>query len=215
MKSGLKGKTISPNSVFYIHNLSSGSISWFGDIEKFFGVSEGKLSKRSEYIEILNKSDRDPYNFNISNFVDEISCEYKINKGKEKVSVREIATKSELNGEVFMQGMITLNPSRSQKKHGKYTISSKSILTGKLDSNLLEEIKKTYKAGDEKKENYVLILISIDNLPMIATWHGNEASRSVMYDLKDKISGVLLTDSKILKVGPEQIAVISKNPTNN
>ncbi len=204
------------SAIFYIHNLSEGSIEWYGDTKKFMGMETSRMDSRKKFLELLDEKDRKSYEMNMNGFVDEISCEYTIFAGGKELPLREIAFKTDLNGKQYMQGVITLNtPGRTKAGQGRYNISGRSILTGKFDSAFLESLRQHFTDGNKNKHSYILLLASIDNLPMITTWQGDTVARSVMEDLCRKISETLPKGSTIHQVNEDQFGVVVQNPTSS
>lgn len=202
-------------SVFYCHDINSGGIKWYGDTEAFFGLKPKKLACREDYLQLLNERDREVYNSNIQGFADEISCEYFIKKGSRKVYVKEVALKTSYRNKEYLQGVITLNAKKVKAKTpAKYSIASKSIITGRFDTTLLNNIKEAYNLGIKNKDNYILLILSIDNLPMIMSWQSNEAAERVLEDLEHKIKEILPENHYISQVGDEQFGIILRNQTN-
>lgn len=210
-----KNKIETP-SVFYIHDLDIGIISWYGDIKSFFGIDESELSTRKKYLELLHEKDRTNYENNIGNFIDETSCEYTIKSKGKDIQIKEFSFKSTNNNKNYLQGIITLNQSgKTQAGQGKYNVSVKSILTGKFDSVFLDTLKKYFIEGHKNKNNYVLLITSIDNLPMIINWQGEAVAAAVTEDLMHRIKALIGEDSEILNVSANQYGIIIKNPTSN
>jgi EAL domain-containing protein (putative c-di-GMP-specific phosphodiesterase class I)/GGDEF domain-containing protein len=210
-----KFKTEIP-SVFYIHDLDDGLITWYGDVKNFFGLEAQEISTRNKYLELLNEKDRENYENNISNFIEEIACEYTIKcKGKD-IQIKEFSFRSNNKGKNYLQGIISLNHSgKTEAGQGKYNVSLKSILTGKFDSVFLDTLKKYFIEGHKNKNNYVLLIISIDNLPMIINWQGEAVASAVIHDLFNRIKELLNNESEILNVSANQYGIILKNPTSN
>ncbi len=209
-------KTSDAVSIFYIHDLTDGVITWYGDTKAFLGIEESQLDTRDKFLKLLDDKDKRSYEMNMNNFIDEISCEYSfISHGKE-INLKEVAIRTSQGEKSYMQGIITYNaPGKTRVGKGKYNISGRSILTGKFDSTFLESLRKYYLEGNKSKQSYILLLVSIDNLPMIITWQGDDVALSVMEDLSEKINKVLPPESAILRVNSDQVGIIIKNPTAN
>lgn len=203
-------------SIFYIHDLTEGVIKWYGETSNILGVEESKLDSREKFLKLLDEKDRKSYELNMNNFVDEISCEYSILCEGKEVNIKEVAIRTEKEGKSYMQGIITQNVSGKTKVgKGKYNIAGRSILTGKFDSGFLETVRKFYMEGNKAKQSYILLLVSIDNLPMIITWQGDDVAMRVMEDLSEKINNILPPESIVMRVNADQLGVIIKNPTAN
>ncbi len=197
-------------AIFYIHDLSGGNITWFGDVKSLLGVEAKEIDTRDKFVKLLDEADRKNYRGNMDSFIDEMSCEYII---KENLPLKEIAIKTSNEGKNYLQGIITLNHHSTAKAgEGKYNIAGKSILTGKFDSTFLETLKKLHQSGLKTGDNYILLLISIDNLPMIITWQGGEVADQVMTDLGEKIKNTLPKESSLLRINADQFGALIKNP---
>lgn len=209
-------KTSDIVSIFYVHDLTDGVIKWYGDTKTLLGMEESSLDSRDKFLKLLDDKDRKSYEVNMNNLVDEISCEYSITADGKEINLREVAIKTNKDGKGYLQGIITYNePGKTRVGKGKYNIAGRSILTGKFDSTFLENLRKYYVEGNKAKQSYILLLVSIDNLPMIITWQGDDVALSVMEDLSDKIRKILPHESDILRVNADQLGVIIKNPTAN
>lgn len=201
------------NAVFYIHNLKNDKLEWFGDTKKVLGVKTNELSTKEKFLDLLHKTDRKTYEANINSHAEEVSFEYRISvKGKDLI-IKEHAIRETNEGEDFLHGMIAVqNEAKLKGGKGKYNLSSKNILSGEYDGALLESLAKCFAEGHEKKHNYLLLLVSIDNLPMIISWHGGYIANKVMEDLSRKIK-LALPDSAIFhRIENEQFAIVLKNP---
>ncbi|HCR85056.1 MAG TPA: hypothetical protein DIV86_00080 [Alphaproteobacteria bacterium] len=84
-----------------------------------------------------------------------------------------------------------------------------------FDLIFLEKLKNSYDEGKNNRHNNILLVVSIDNLPMIASWHGDGTSEKIVLDLCDKINSILPEESVIRRVNIEQIAIIVENPVSN
>lgn len=206
----------SDTCVFYTHDLTSGMIVWYGDTKSLFGVEVSNISNRGDFLKLLDEKDRKSYELNMSNFIDEISCEYSIKVAGDEVNLREIAIKTFNNKKYYLHGIITINQNNKIRAgQGKYNISGRSILTGKFDSSFLENLKKFFVEGDLKKQSYMLMLISIDNLPMIVNWQGEEIANKVMEDLAEKIKLNLTEPSYLVRINTDIFGIVIKDPTAN
>ncbi len=203
-------------SIFYTHDIIAGEIKWYGDVTGFLGTSPEQVDTRQKFLKLLHEKDRRSYEVNMNNFVDEINCEYSIFIGGKELSLKEVAIRTKNNGRVFLQGIITRNDSANVKAgEGKYNIAVRSILTGKFESLFLENLRKCFVDGNKRKQSYTLLLISIDNLPMIINWQGENVALSVMEDLGKKLEKILTGEFLFHRVNTDQFGVIIANPTNN
>jgi EAL domain-containing protein (putative c-di-GMP-specific phosphodiesterase class I)/GGDEF domain-containing protein len=204
------------SSIFYIHDLATGQINWFGSTKIFLGVEADKVNTREKFLQLLHEKDRRSYEFNMNNLVEEISCEYTILNSGKHINIKEIAVKTNRNSRPFLQGIITFNDyGITRIGEGKYNIAGRSILTGKFDSGFLDSLKNYYNLGNKNKHSYILLLVSIDNIPMISNWQGIEVANSIIQDVKNKISDILYPESTIHNVNSDQLGIIAKNPTAN
>jgi diguanylate cyclase (GGDEF)-like protein len=203
-------------SIFYVHDLSEGHINWHGDVKAILGVDESQINTRDKFLKLLEPKDKKSYQLNMNNLVDEISCEYSIISGAGEIHLREVAIKTRSNGKSYLQGIITQNePGKTRAGEGKYNIAGRSILTGKFDSSFLDSLRKFYHDANKNKQSYILLLVSMDNLPMIITWQGDDVANSVMTDLGEKIKKELPPESTLLRINSDQFGIIIKNPTAN
>ena len=203
-------------SIFYVHDLLEGHINWYGDVKSILGVDESQINTRDKFLKLLEPKDKKSYQLNMNSLVDEISCEYSIISGTAEIHLREIAIKTRSNGKSYLQGIITQNePGKTKAGEGKYNIAGRSILTGKFDSSFLDSLRKFYHDANKNKQSYILLLVSMDNLPMIITWQGDDVANSVMTDLGEKIKKELPPESTLLRINSDQFGVIIKNPTAN
>ncbi len=201
------------NAVFYIHNLNSDKLTWYGDTKTVLGIKESDLSSKDKYLEFLSKSDKKTYEANINSHAEEVSFEYKITVKDHELMIKEHAIRETSDGEDFLHGMIAVqNETKLKAGKGKYNLSSKNILAGEYDGALLESLSKCFTEGHDKKYNYLLLLVSIDNLPMIISWHGEYIANKVMEDLSRKIKAALPDSAIFHRIENEQFAIILKNP---
>jgi EAL domain-containing protein (putative c-di-GMP-specific phosphodiesterase class I)/GGDEF domain-containing protein len=203
-------------SIFYVHDISEGEIKWYGDTKKLLGHKPEELNTRQKFLKLLHEKDKKSYEVNISSFVDEINCQYSVLVNGSELSLKEVAIKTKLGDKYFLHGIITKDDSSSTRAgEGKYNIAIRSILTGKFESTFLENLRKHYLDGNKNKQTYSLILVSIDNLPMIMNWQGENVALSVMEDLGKKINELLTDGSVAYRANTDQYGIIVKNPTNN
>ncbi|MDX1949036.1 MAG: GGDEF domain-containing phosphodiesterase [Rickettsiales bacterium] len=202
-----------PNAVFYTHNLQDGTLEWFGDTKKVLGLNPSQINKKEKFLDLLHKKDKKIYEININGNAEEVSFEYSLEVGSKQLNLKERAIRQNIGDKKFLYGVITSqNENVIKAGKGKYNLSSKNILAGEYDGILLESLSKCFSEGNSKRYNYLLLLISIDNLPMIVSWHGEQISNKVMEDLSRKIKAVLTDGSIFHRIGDEQFAVILKNP---
>ncbi len=207
---------IQPNAVFYTHNLQDGTLEWFGDTKKVLSLSPSQINTKEKFLDLLHKKDRKTYEININGNAEEVSFEYSLDIGNKHLNLKERAIRQNIGDKKFLYGVITsLSEIVLKGGKGKYNLSSKNILAGEYDGILLESLSKCFNEGNSKRYNYLLLLISIDNMPMIVSWHGEQISNKVMEDLSRKIKAVLTDGSIFHRIGDEQFAVILKNPVSS
>lgn len=98
----------------------------------------------------------------------------------------------------------------------KYDSSNPRLsLTQNFDLIFLEKLKNSYSEGKNNKHNNILLVVSIDNLPMITNWHGEAISEKIMLDLCDKLNVILPKESVLRRANTEQIGIIIANPVSN
>jgi len=203
-------------SIFYSHDISAGEIKWYGDVESLLGVRSEALNTRQKFLKLLHEQDKRSYEMNISSLIDEVDCQYNILVNGSELSLREIAVKTRVGDRQFLNGIITYNTSgHTRPGQGKYNIAIRSILTGKFDSTFLESLRRHYLEGSQNKQTYTLILVSIDNLPMIMNWQGENVALSVMDDVGENIGALLMKDAYCYRVNTDQFGIIVQNPTSN
>lgn len=201
------------HSIFYFCDLETEEIIWIGDTELVLGLSKSQLGSRKKFSELLHDDDKRAYKFNMDNFVEEISCHYSIKLGDEFSAIKEIAVKTSEGGKNIIQGIITKsNMAEDANEYNKYSISNKSILTGKFDPLFLDTLSSAFKSGVKNSDSYVLLLLSIDNLPMVMTWQGEEVANEIMYDISEKVKDSLPNESTFYRINIDQFGIIIKNP---
>jgi len=94
----------------------------------------------------------------------------------------------------------------------KYNISTKSILTGKFDPIFLDTLSTAFKSSASNNDSYILMLVSIDNLPMVITWQGEETANEVMNDIHVRLEDILPANSYFYRINADQYGIIIKNP---
>lgn len=210
----MKDNFSNPYSVFYVHDIESGKIIWFGETEEVLGLPSSELDSQQKFLSLLHEEDRKAYEFNMSNFVDEISCHYSIKVGDEYRSIKEVSVKVNNGDKKYLQGIIVKSDAPVEhNQYTKYNISTKSILTGNFDPLFLDTLSTAFKNGLSNNENYILMLLSIDNLPMVITWQGEEIANEIMHDLHQKIQDIISEESTFYRISADQFGIIIKNPT--
>jgi EAL domain-containing protein (putative c-di-GMP-specific phosphodiesterase class I)/GGDEF domain-containing protein len=202
--------------IFYTHNLKNGQINWYGDVTVFFGTTEEELNNRDKFYSIVHPDDIKDYRFHFANISDDIHFDFRIRKGKNYCKVKEVATITENQGEHQIHGMIaTSNSDPNSEFMNKHGIGSQSILTGKFDTSFLATLKSTFKNAVDQHKTYVLLMVSIDNLPMILSWHSEAIASKIMGDLEIKIQKILPANSKIYRINVEQFGIILEGSVQN
>ena len=202
-------------AVFYVHDLSNNKIKWYGQTYQLLGFYGKEVDNLEKYLEIISKKDKKNYQTIINNPIDEFCCEYTISVNKKLFEVREIAVKTSIEGKSYLQGIITQNNNGKSKIADKYAIFIRSILSQKIDPVFLENLKHSFEDGKKKRYNNLLMIVSIDNFPMITSWHGEEIAEDIMQDLCKKIDIILPEKSQIKRIRDEQIGIILSNPVTN
>lgn len=201
-------------AAFYIHDIANNKISWFGEYSELLGRQANDLDCLDKFIKILSKRDKENYSTISKNPVDEFSCEYAVIKNKKSINLKEVAIKTNHNGTDFVQGIITASDHKA-KPHDKYGIFLRSILGQKINPKFLEELKTSFVEGKEKRQNNILMVLSVDNYTMIYNWQGEEIAEELMVSLCKKIEKILPEKSNIKRIRSEQIGVIVSNPVTN
>lgn len=203
-------------ATFYIHNLESGKLQWLGDTKKVIGVNPSQINNKEKFLNLLHKKDKKVYEVNINSSAEEVSFEYSIEVGSKQYNLKERAVRQVVGGNTYLHGVITHQKENNLKAgKGKYNLSSRNILSGKYDGALLESLSKCFTEGNSKRYNYIMLLISIDNMPMIISWQGEYVANKVMEDLSRKIKADLPDSSIFHRIGDEQFAIIIKNPVTS
>lgn len=216
MKNPTNDNLISKCSVFYVHDIETGRIAWFGETEEILGVASDNIDSREKFLELLHDEDRRAYEFNMGNFVEEISCHYSVRSGGGLYkAIKEVAVRVDDGDRKILQGIITKSSeSQSPATYNKYSISTKSIMTGKYDPLFLDTLRSAFKNGVSGKDNYILMLVSIDNLPMVMTWQGEEIADEVMHDIHEKVQNALPPEATFYRINIDQFGIIISNPSS-
>jgi EAL domain-containing protein (putative c-di-GMP-specific phosphodiesterase class I)/GGDEF domain-containing protein len=222
---GLNKKQNSPHNtpqgssqiIFYTHNLREGIINWYGDTNKFFAVPVEQINNRDKFYSIIHPDDVKDYRFHFANITDDIHFDFRIRRGKDYLKVKEMATLTESADGHFIHGMIAVSSSdpNAEFLNRRDIGSSQSILTGKFDKTFLENLKTTFKDSVEKRKTFVLLLVSIDNLPMILSWHNDTVANKIMNDLEAHIQGILPQAASIHRINLEQFGIVVEGVAQN
>lgn len=208
-------------SILYIEDVINKTINWFfedksgqDDLSKELFCLLSSFNDRDEFISIISVGEKKNYRRSLYSLKNELMSEYSVDILNKSFSVKEFAVKNNSKGVENIKGIMTFSLKDTPKKSkGKYLVSSKSILSGSFDSNLLNELEKTHANGLKKKLTYFLLMLSLDNIPMIDAWHSEEVTDSILDLMSKEIKTILPKGASLFKASREQYCLILQNFT--